>query len=448
MENPRIAGEGISFPSISSRPNRRQAWRRHEDRRLIQRERELEAARRISQALSQHINVDDLVESALRTTLEVLGADAGSVLLADPTSKKLVFRHSIGEKPVPIGTGIPWDQGIAGAVFASGEPQIIADVKEDRRHLRDIDALTGYTSRDMITFPLKRWEGEPIGVLQILNKREGRLDEDDISILTIISAITAVAIEQARLFEEAKLAEVAHRLGDIGHDVKNLLTPVVMGAGLMQTEVNDLFGALPATGDIDTQASQGLCNEVIGMLRDAARRIEDRMKEIADCVKGLSAPPQFASCQVASIVESVTKTLHILAEGKGISLRCEGLDTLPAIVADERRLYNAFYNLVNNAIPEVSAGGSITVSGRAMRENGTILLSVADTGRGMPPEVRESLFTAQAISRKEGGTGLGTKIVKDVVDAHGGQITVESKEGMGTTFLIRLPLRPPGSSAR
>lgn len=448
MDNPQVAGEGDTSPALLSSWNRRQAWRRHEDRRLLQRERELEAARRISQALSQHIKVGELVEKALRTTLDVLGADAGSVLLADPKSQKLVFRHSIGEKPVPIGTAIPWDQGIAGAVFRSGEPQITRNAKEDRRHFGGIDALTGYTSRDMITFPLKRWEGQPIGVLQVLNKREGRLDEDAIALLTIISAITALIIEQARLFEEAKLAEVVHRLGDIGHDVKNLLTPVVMGAGLMRAEVNDLFGALPPRGGNEARASRDLCHEVLGMLRDAARRIEDRMREIADCVKGLSAPPKFAPCQAASVVESVMKTLRVLAEEKNISLRSEGLDSLPAIMADERRLYNAFYNLVNNAIPEVPPGGSITISGRAMPGDKTLLLSVADTGRGMPPEVRESLFTSQAISRKAGGTGLGTKIVKDVVDAHSGQITVESKEGVGTTFLLRLPFDQPGASAR
>lgn len=67
-------------------------------------------------------------------------------------------------------------------------------------------------------------------------------------------------------------------------------------------------------------------------------------------------------------------------------------------------------------------------------------VSIADTGRGMPPEVLESLFTARAISRKPGGTGLGTKIIKDVVDAHRGQITVRSEEGAGTTFTLLLPV--------
>ena len=113
------------------------------------------------------------------------------------------------------------------------------------------------------------------------------------------------------------------------------------------------------------------------------------------------------------------------------------------IRADHRRLYNAFYNLVNNAIPEVPKGGSITVDGQ-LEDNGQgVIVSVSDTGRGIPQEIRERLFTSRAMSTKADGTGLGTKIVKDVIDAHRGKnITVESDVGQGTTFRIHLPLDP------
>ena len=113
------------------------------------------------------------------------------------------------------------------------------------------------------------------------------------------------------------------------------------------------------------------------------------------------------------------------------------------IQADENRLFNALYNLVNNAIPEVPSGGSITVQGSIEEGGRSIVLSVIDTGKGMSLEVRESLFTYQAISRKVGGTGLGTKIVKDVVEAHGGKITVESEQGIGSSFHITLPVEGP-----
>jgi signal transduction histidine kinase len=181
------------------------------------------------------------------------------------------------------------------------------------------------------------------------------------------------------------------------------------------------------------------------MIRQSSRRVHDRVKEIADSVKGLTRPPQFAPCRPADIVSNVYQTLRILADERHVVLRTEGLDTLPVIRADEARLFNAIYNLVNNAIPEVPAGGSVTVRGQLDDSGKHVVLSVIDTGRGMSPEVRDSLFSYQAISRKVGGTGLGTKIVKDVVDAHGGTIAVESTEGKGTAFHITLAIDGPGT---
>lgn len=440
--------QALAAPATQA-PNRRQQWRRHEDLQLLQRERELDAARRICQALFLRKGIDELVETVLQTALEVVGAEGGSLLLADAEAKTLVFRYVNGPGAGMIqGTSMPWDKGISGAVFHSGEPAVISDVGKDERHYSAIDAKTGMTTRDMIVLPLKRWGGEPIGVMTVLNKREGRLGQDDVALLTIVSALSAQAIEEARLFEEAKLAEVVRLLGDIGHDVKNMLSPIVMGAGIMHGEIKDFFQSKPElTEDKPAQTFRETCADVIGMQRTGARRIQDRMKEIADCVKGLSAPPDFAPCRVADIVKNVLETLRLVADEKGIVIKLEGLDTLPSIQADERRLYNAFYNLINNAIPEVPAGGSITVRGSADPTANVIRLAVADTGRGMPPQVRERLFTKRAISTKSEGTGLGTKIVKDVVDAHGGQITVDSEEGVGTTFHVLLPFQPPGSAS-
>ena len=404
--------------------------------------RELEAAARISQALFQHQTVEDLVEEALNTALEIVNANAGAVLLANPEAKELVFYHAVGEKPPKRGLSIPWTHGIAGSVFQSGKPLVTGDVKQDSRHFGDIDQASGFTTSDLIALPLKRWDGEAIGVLEVINKRQGRLDEQDVAILSIISSFTALLIERARLFEEGKIAEVVRVLGDIGHDIKNMLMPVLSGAWLLRDELKDHFTRLNAKDSQNEKASEVLCEDVIVMIEKNARRIQERVKEIADAVKGVTSPPRFASCRVADVIDTVTETLNILAKEKGICLHTVGLDILPAIQADEQRLFNAFYNLMNNAIPEVPAGGTITVRGHYEETSQTVVLSVEDTGRGMSPEIRDSLFTSKAVSRKSGGTGLGTKIAKDVIHAHGGLISVESQENAGTIFHIRLPLDP------
>ena len=421
---------------------RRCAERRYQDRRRLRCERELEAATRIINALFEHLTLDELVMKALHVAIEVVNAECGSILLADEISQQLIFHHSIGLSSVPRGTAIPWNKGLAGTVFESGTPIVIADAHRDSRHLESIDRLTGYRTRDLITLPLKRWDGDPIGVLQVMNKREGLLNGEDLAILTIVSAITASSIERARLYQEARLAEVVRLLGDIGHDIKNLLTPVVCGAELMQSDLRDLVGDAVRRGDHRANERFDRCQDVVQMVNNSSRRIQDRVREIADCVKGLSTSPSFAPCRFERIVMEVTETLNWWAEQKGVVIQTSGLDALPEIVADERRLFNALYNLLNNAIPEVHRGGHITIAAKEDPADVSIHITVADTGKGMPPEIRDTLFTSAATSSKRGGTGLGTKIVKDVVDAHNGKISVESELGIGTTFHIHLPLRP------
>ncbi|MEO6307485.1 MAG: GAF domain-containing sensor histidine kinase [Nitrospiraceae bacterium] len=403
---------------------------------------EIEAVERISQALFQSLDLDELVETTLHIALDEVGAEAGSILLADPEKESLIFQYSIGDKPVPRGTDIAWDKGISGAVFQSGEARITNQVNQDTTHLHSIDQTTGFVTHGMITVPLRRWRSEPIGVLNALNKREGPFTNHDLGLLTIISAFAALAIQQAKQFEDAKKAEVVTLLGNIGHDLKNLLTPVCTGMELLRDEVNELFGKMSTAELREKNVNKDLCDEAGEMAQNGIRRLHDRVKEMADCVKGLSAPPEFALCKIGLVILEVFHSLQGVARDKQITLRTDGLESLPEFLADERRLYNAFYNLINNAIPETPPGGSITVRGHLDQDTGGIALAVTDTGRGMLPEIRDRLFSAKAISTKKGGTGLGTKIVKDVVDAHKGKIWVASEPGVGTTFHLRFPLDP------
>ena len=403
---------------------------------------QLAAIERVSQALFQSIDLDELVETTLRIALDEVEGEAGSILLADPETQQLVFQYSIGEKPVPRGTTIPWNSGISGAVFQSGSPRLTTCMNEQAGHNAQIDRATGFTTREMITVPLRRWRSEPIGVMNVLNKRTGKLDEQDLSLLSIISAFAAVAIQQARQFEDAKKAEVVTLLGDIGHDLKNLLTPVQAGVDLLRDIMNETFGDLRDPDSARNLTNKKIGDESVEIAENGIRRLHERVKEMADCVKGLSAPPQFVPCTMEAVVGEVFQTLQIVAKDKHITLQTEGLDSLPEIQADERRLYNAFYNLINNAIPETPAGGSISVRGHHDSGASHIIVSFIDTGRGMPPHVRERLFSARAVTTKKGGTGLGTKIVKDVVDAHHGKIWVESEPGIGTSFHMQLPFDP------
>jgi signal transduction histidine kinase len=112
---------------------------------------------------------------------------------------------------------------------------------------------------------------------------------------------------------------------------------------------------------------------------------------------------------------------------------------------DAKLIHSAIYNLVNNAIPETPEGGRISVATSwveegSFPEGGYVQVVVADTGRGMKEEVRSRLFTDRAVSTKPGGTGLGTRIVRRAVEAHGGTVSVASELDKGSEFTLRLPL--------
>src|SRR5207253_11087163 len=133
---------------------------------------------------------------------------------------------------------------------------------------------------------------------------------------------------------------------------------------------------LPQLDPEQARATLIQSKEVLMMIRTGARRIQDRVREIADSVKGLSSPPQFGQCSVDDVVADVFQTLRLLADEQGVLLRAEQLDSLPPIMADENRLFNPLYNLVNNAILEVPRGGSVTVSGRTNSEAKAVPLAV------------------------------------------------------------------------
>ena len=335
--------------------------------------------------------------------------------------------------------------GLIGHVWASGNPIWIPDVVGDQNFRRaSMAARVGLHSA--VAFPVRK--GERIyGVIEFFSREIRVPDQDILDMVADIGIKVGQFVDREQTAEALRqaeaLAEVARLLGDIGHDIKNMLMPIVSGTTLLEQELEECYGRLSESGTVNLKPSRDLTKELIDMIQRGSRRIQDRVREMAESVKGITRLPEFAPCRISDVVSGVYAALRILADERKVVLRVDGLDTLPVIQADESRLFNAFYNLINNAIPEVPPGGSITVCGRTNSAGASVCLSVIDTGKGMTAEVLASLFTYRALSRKIGGTGLGTKIVKDVIDAHGGGITVESELGAGTAFHITLPVEGP-----
>ncbi|MBI5833968.1 MAG: GAF domain-containing sensor histidine kinase [Armatimonadetes bacterium] len=430
---------------------------------LAERTSQLHAVRLITAALSSKTDLDEILRSALTSCLEAVRANAGSILIFVEAEQQLQFRYVVGEAaPVLTGKLLDPQKGIAGEVYRTGEPKITEDVTQDKSHFRGIDQMTHFHTRNMVTVPIKAIHGDPVGVMQILNKEgTGFFDENDIDTLMILSAQAASAIENSRLFREAQLAVVVNLMGDISHDVKNMVTPVSVCAQTLEFMFEDLYdrlddvsGKLPAplAAELESATSslRDFYPEAVRMFLDGSDQVQARVREIADCVKGIVAEPTFEPSAINDVVQSVATPLRLVAERAGLVIDLSGLtDDLPLVPMDQKQVYNCVYNLVNNAIPETPEGGSIFVRTRLDRAadfhdgDEHLVLEVGDTGRGMPEHVRAKLFTKDAVSTKPGGTGLGTKIVGNVVAAHDGQISVASEQGVGTVFTLRFPLMRP-----
>ncbi len=438
--------------------------------RLEVRERQINAVHEISAALFSKSDLDSLLRETLRVSLDAVEADAGSILLYDRERRKLVFRYVIGKTEL-LGIEIDPETDVTGkaaAVFRTGVSLLTTNAQLEG-HNRTFDEGTGYRTENMLTVPLKNLGGEPIGVMQSLNKRGESFDGNDQELLEIVSSLAATSIVNASLAEEAQLAAVARAVGDLGHDIKNALTPIetmvetTIEAFIvpMYEDVDRLTGEGDKAGgqtDALLEAVQPLRDwypEALTSVKDGCGDIREMVSEIADYIKGTQAT-NMEIHSVGEVIAERLRRLEVLARNRRITITMEALDSVPPFRFDRRLLGRAIFNLVNNALGAISDAVKkgtleyrpfhVTVRARVVEGagggSGYCRIEVQDDGPGVPERVKQSLFTAGAISTTPGGTGIGTRFVKSVADAHNGAVGVESEPGQGACFWLQLPLAP------
>jgi len=406
----------------------------------------LESIRHLSETLFQYTNVDDMVSQVLRTALEVIGEDAGSILLADEKTKQLVFRYAIGENADCLcGTSIPWDKGIAGAVFCSGQAEVIPAVRQDPRHFAATDRITGYQSRDMIVVPLKRYGGAPIGVIEVLNKVTGQIDRDDLDLLVVIASIAAAAIERTnnaevlrqkdlQLQQSQKMEAMGRLAGGVAHDFNNLLTVMQGFTKLIVATLDPAASSRRYADELMKAANQasGLTNQLLAFSRKQV--LEPRVVNLNDLVSNM---------------ETILRRLI----GNSVALFTKLTPHLGLVKADPSQIEQVIMNLCVNARDAMPQGGSLTIETAMtelddscsreapdLRPGRYVLLSVTDTGSGMDQATQAKLFEPFFTTKGPGkGTGLGLSIVYGIVKQSNGHVAVTSEVGHGTTFTIYLP---------
>lgn len=190
--------------------------------------------------------------------------------------------------------------------------------------------------------------------------------------------------------------------------------------------------------------------ESLGIIRDNSKRMALIVKDMLDLARADSGQhvPRKEELYLDDLVTACCRGAQPLAQLKDIKLTCHTEQDL-SFEGDEELLKRMTVNLVHNAIQYTPGGGSVNVE--LARQNGSGVLTVSDTGIGIPPGNIERVFdrfyrVADSRTRADGGSGLGLSIVKLAAECHGGSVSVESKLGDGSTFTVRLPLRPEAAS--
>jgi signal transduction histidine kinase len=186
--------------------------------------------------------------------------------------------------------------------------------------------------------------------------------------------------------------------------------------------------------------------EVLQACRQDCERLDKLMQDLLDLsrIEAGEDKPQLVSLRASDLIKGAAERLRTQVEAKGLALRVETPVDLPAVLADRAQIERVVSNLVINAIRHTKRG-EIGIS--AERRGEYIAASVSDTGSGVPKEYLSHIFDrfVQVPGETTGGAGLGLAISRSIVEAHGGQISVQSEMGQGTTFTFTLPVAGNGS---
>ncbi|HEX7573263.1 MAG TPA: cache domain-containing protein, partial [Bacteroidota bacterium] len=225
----------------------------------------------------------------------------------------------------------------------------------------------------------------------------------------------------AQLFRSEKLASLGKLAAGVAHEINNPLTGVLTNSSLL---LEDLDPEDPRREDVEVMVNETIrCREIVKRLLDFAKQTK----------------PQKRLANINGLIENIILLVRNQASFRNITIEKQLDAGIPDVLVDPDQIQQVFVNIILNAAEAMTKGGKLTIRSSAGRDGGTILVSFADNGPGIPESVREKIFDP-FYTTKEHGTGLGLSISYGIVEQHGGTVSVESVVGAGSTFIIELPV--------
>jgi signal transduction histidine kinase len=410
---------------------------------------ELRVLGEVGQAVSSTLDLEAVLRTIVAKATALANVDGGAIFEYDAPREefRLHTTHelpddlvaALGAKPMPKG------EGVVGQLALTGRLAVVADISDDRAYrsrVRDLLLLHGY--RSLLALPLLR-EDRVLGGLVVNRRQPGDFPARVIELLQTFATQSALAIHNARLFREiedkGRQLEIASRhkstfLANMSHELRTPLnaiigfTRIVMRRSKDQLDPKQYENLEKILGS--SQHLLSLINAVLDLAKVEAGKVEVRAGEV----------------HLAAVLEQCVRTVEPLVKD-GVTLERGFEPALPVLWSDEEKIRQIVINLLSNAA-KFTAQGSIRVGAGVDGER--MLVVVADTGVGIPPDRLDAVFEEfeqvdAARARMHGGTGLGLAIARRLARLMGGDLAAASTLGSGSTFTVSLPLSCPGAGS-
>ncbi|MFN2292163.1 MAG: ATP-binding protein [Anaerolineae bacterium] len=415
---------------------------RRKDKALLDLQRQLASAYQriqtlydITRTVTSTLNLEEVLSLVAKLATDEMEVKACSVGLLSDDGRMLetVSAYGLSDGFLASGPVEIKANTLTRQTLAAGQPAIVSDVAADPR-LEEAPQLQAEGIRSVLCVPLEI-RGKAEGLICVYDSAPGRFGERDADFLSALASEAATAVINARAYHALEMADRAKSdfVRMVTHELRSPLAAVQSMLKLMD---QGYVGPLSDQQQDLIQRSQRRIQFLLALVRDLLELAAGKMEQIKGEKKEVA---------LGELIRKAAEMMQATATEKGLDYQVDIRDEPLVLVGVEEGLERAFTNLINNAVKYTPPGGSVAV--RAWQEDGSIRVEVSDTGIGIPAEALPRLFSefyraknAKAIEME--GTGLGLAIVKDVIEQHGGEITVQSVEGEGSTFSVKLPQRP------
>ena len=378
----------------------------------------------ISRDLASTLDLDTLLDDIVRAAADITHAEAASILLYDDTARQLYFQVATNiDEPTMRGLIVPLDKSIAGWIVLNRKSVRIDDAIKDERIFSEVDNNIGFSTKSLLGIPLIT-KNKIVGVLEVVNKKRGKFTDPDESMLTVLGAQAAVAIENARLFQQSDL------IAEFVHELRTPLASLSTATYLL----------------LRPEMSQEQRSQIVNNIHNETLRLNSLASSFLDLARLESGRVQFRKTRfsAADLLYEVRDVMMTKAQETNIQVRVDVPHDMPLLEADRDKVKQVLLNLLSNAIKYNRPNGSVIVTGTFTETE--ISMTVQDTGLGIPeesiPHLFQKFYRVREHEGKASGTGLGLSICKQIVQGHNGRIEVKSKMGVGTSFTIHMPRGP------